>query len=136
MKKFIVNSGKKFVSKVRNGSSRIKGRIEKTKKTFKDQFHEARQKPMSKRKLALLGFSTIVGMFGITMLASVLPAVARDVPAPKLTDIAPAVRQKISEGLGGFAVAIWNGAVISGSFMLGAFCGVIVVVGVLDVKTD
>lgn len=135
MKKFIVNSGKKFVSKVKNGPSRIKGRIEKTKKTFKDQLHEARQKPMSKRKSALLGFSMTLAIFGITMLAPVLPAIAKDIPAPKPTDVAPApapiLNQKIREGLDGFAAAVCAGAVTSGSFALGAVCGLVVVLGVL-----
>lgn len=136
MKNVIVNSVKKFVSKVKNDPSRIKGRIDKTKKTFKDQLHEARQKPMSKRKSALLGFSTILAIFGITMLAPVLPAIAKDVPAPKPpTDVTPAtapiVNQKIREGLGGFAAAVCAGAVTSGSFVLGAACGVVVVIGVL-----
>lgn len=44
MKKFVINSGKKFVSKIKNGLSRIKSRIDKTKKTFKDHLHEARVK--------------------------------------------------------------------------------------------
>ena len=89
---FIVNSGKKFVSKVRNSPSQVKGPIDKTKKTFKDQFHETLQKPISKRKSALLGFSIILAIFGISMLAPILPAIAKNfpVPSPKLTDVAPA----------------------------------------------
>jgi hypothetical protein len=126
MKKFIINSGKKFVSKVKNGPSRIKGRIDKTKKTFKDKLHEACQKPMSKRKLTLLGFSMILASFGITMLAPVLQAIAKDVPAPKPTDVAPApiVNQKLRERLGVFAIAVCAGAATSGSFVLGAPFGI------------
>ena len=42
-------------------------------------------KPRSKRKSLVLGFTTVLGIFGVTLLAPILPAVAKDVPknAPK-----------------------------------------------------
>ena len=47
---------------------------------FKENFSEAKNKPRSKRKSLLLGFTTVVGIFGVTLLAPVLPAVAQNVP--------------------------------------------------------
>jgi len=137
MKKFIVNRSKNFFSAVKSSPNRIRGRIDKTKKIFKAQYHEARQKPISRRKSAFLGFSAVMAIFGTTMLAGVLPAIAKDVPAPALkpTDVAPAskpiVNQKLREGLGGFAAAVCAGAATSGSFVLGAVWGIVVVVGIL-----
>jgi len=135
MKKFTVNRSKKFFSAVKSSPNRIRGRIDETKKIFKAQYHEARQKPISKRKSAFLGFSAVMAIFGTTMLASALPAIAKDVPAPKPTNVAPAPKpianQKLREGLGGFAAAVCAGAASSGSFLLGAVCGIVVVVGIL-----
>ena len=126
MKKFIVNRSKKFFSSVKSSPNRIKDRIDKTKKIFKAQYHEARQKPISKKKSAFLGFSAVMAIFGTTMLADISPAIAKDVPAPK-----PIANQKLREGLGGFAAAVCAGAASSGSFLLGAICGIVVVVGIL-----
>ena len=126
MKKFTVNRSKKFFSAVKSSPNRIRGRIDETKKIFKAQYHEARQKPISKRKSAFLGFSAVMAIFGTTMLASVLPAIAKDVPAPKSI-----ATQKLRQGLGGFAAAVCAGAASSGSFLLGAVCGIVVVIGIL-----
>lgn len=135
MNKFIVNRSKKIFAVVKSSQNRIKGRIDKTKKIFKAQYHEARQKPISKRKSAFLGFSAVMALFGITMLAGALPDIAKDVPAPKPTDVGPTPKpfanQKIRESLGGFAAAVCAGAASSGSFLLGAVCGIVVVVGIL-----
>ena len=57
MKKFIVNRSKKFFSAVKSSPNRIRDRIDKAKKIFKAQYHETRQKPISKRKSAFLGVS-------------------------------------------------------------------------------
>ena len=81
MKKFIVNRSKKFFSAVKSSPNRIKGRIDKTTKIFKTQYHEARQKSISKSKSAFLGFSAVMAIFGVTMVAGVLPAIAKDIPA-------------------------------------------------------
>jgi hypothetical protein len=68
---------KKLVAKVKNGSIKIKGRIFKIKKTFKNQFH---RKPISKRKLKLLGLSMMMSIFGLP----ILPALAQDINALKI----------------------------------------------------
>lgn len=75
----IFNFGKRIGTKITNGSTKIK----KTNETFKEKFTEARKKPVSKRKSLLLGLTTVMGIFSITILAPVLPAIAKDVPAPK-----------------------------------------------------
>ena len=46
-------------------------------------FEKAKNQPISKRKSLLLGVTTVLGIFGITVVTSVLPAVAKDVPTPQ-----------------------------------------------------
>lgn len=130
---------------IKNALSRLKGNV-KNKITnikngaqkFKENFSEAKSKPRSKRKSLFLGFTTVLGIFGVTLLAPVLPAVAKDVPknTPKPGEVCPAPTQqpalvpsqKIIAGLSGAAASI---CAFSGSFMVGAVCGVTVVVGIL-----
>jgi len=123
MKKFSVNHIKKFFSAVKSSPNRIRGRIDETKKIFKAQYHEARQKPISKRKSAFLGFLAVMAIFGTTMLASVLPAIAKDVPAPK-----PIANQKLREGLPGEAS--------SGPFLFGVVLGLVFAVVVKILSRD
>jgi phosphate/sulfate permease len=96
------------------------------------------------RKNLLLGFTTVFGFFGVTLLASVLPAVAKDVPkdTPKPSQVCPSPTpqpelvpsQQIITGLSGVAATVCALAVSSGSFMIGGICGVIIVVGVLKAQ--
>lgn len=65
-------------TKIKNKTTNIKNGAQK----FKENFSEAKNKPRSKRKSLLLGFTTVLSIFGVTLLASVLPAIAQDVPSP------------------------------------------------------
>ncbi len=53
--------------------------IKNSAQKFKENFSEAKSKPRSKRKAFVLGVATTVGIFGLTLLAPVLPAVAKDI---------------------------------------------------------
>lgn len=136
---------------IKNGLSRLKGNvknkitnIKNSAQKFKENFSEAKSKPRSKRKSLFLGFTTVLSIFGVTLLAPVLPAVAKDVPknTPKPGEVClaptqqPALlpSQQITAGLSGAAATISALAVSSGSFMVGAACGVIVVVGILKAQ--
>ena len=111
---------------------------------FKENFKEAKSQPRSKRKSLFLGFTAVLGIFGVTLLAPVLPAVAKDLPkkGPKPGQVCPAPTpqpalapsEQIITGLAGAAATICGLAVSSGSFLVGAACGVIVAVGILKSK--
>ena len=82
---------------------RLKTQLQNVQKKFKE-------KPKSKRKSFMIGFTTVVGIFGITLLGPKLSAVAKDIPkgSPKPTDLAPAPAippnsELINTGLSGFA---------------------------------
>ena len=104
------------------------------------------RKPKSKRRSLFLGFSTILGIFGVTLLAPVLPVVAKDIPKNNLTpgpgDVCPnpanqpaiAPSKEIVKGISGVAASVCALAVSSGSFVVGAACGVIVVLGILKTQ--
>eukprot|EP00965_Chrysotila_dentata_P088513 2922760-Pleurochrysis_carterae.AAC.1 len=47
-------------------------------KSFLPNLKLAKSKPRSKRKSLFLGFTTVLGIFGVTLVASSLPAVAQD----------------------------------------------------------
>ena len=127
-------------SKIKNKTTNIKNGAQ----NFKENFSEAKNKPRSKRKSLLLGFTTVLSIFGVTLLASVLPAVAKDVPkdTPKPGQVCPSPTpqpalvpsQQITSGLSGAAATICALAISSGSFMIGGICGVIVVVGILKAQ--
>jgi hypothetical protein len=138
MRKVLLNSGKKISSKIRNGSRKIKTKIQKTNETFKEKFTEARQKPVSKRKSILLGFSTVLGIFSITLLALVLPAIAKDGPGPKPNEICPAPAQtfnkEVGKALSLMAATVCGLAVSTGSFAVGIVCGLIVGGGILHAQ--
>ena len=58
----------------------VKKKITNRSQEFKENLEEAKKKPKSKRKSLLLGFTTVLGIFGVTLLTPVLPAIAKDIP--------------------------------------------------------
>lgn len=117
-----------------NARNKIQNGVQK----FKENVSEAKKKPRSKRKSLFLGFTAVLGIFGVTLLAPVLPAVAKNLPKKGVTPgkVCPAPTQqppsqKIIGGLSGAAATICALAVTSSSFLVGAACGVVVVVGIL-----
>jgi hypothetical protein len=136
-----------FLRLKRSASNKITNIKNKTKKgaqKFKENFHKAKIKPRSKRESLFLGFTTTLSIFGIGLLVTMLPAVAKDVPknGVKPGEVSPTPTQKpilapsqqIISGLSGAAATMCALAVTSGSFMVGAVCGVIVVVGILKAQ--
>ena len=97
----------------------------------------------------MLGAATVFGVFGVTLFASVLPAIAKDLPKDVLNHI-PEYRprpipesmpwlepgqislagivREIRKALSGAVGSICGGAVASGSYLLGTVSGVIVVI--------
>jgi hypothetical protein len=47
--------------------SRLKNRVQDFKINFKKKFKEYKEKPKSKRKSFIIGFTTVVGIFGLTL---------------------------------------------------------------------
>jgi hypothetical protein len=125
-------------SKIKNKTTNIKNGAQK----FKENFSEAKNKPRSKRKSLLLGFTTVLSIFGVTLLASALPAVAKNIPknTPKPGQVAPTSQpelvpsQQIITGLSGAAATVCSLAISSGSFLIGGICGIIVVIGILKAQ--
>ena len=105
-----------------------------------------KQQPKSKRKSLFLGFATVIGIFGVTLLTPVLSAFAQELPkntpnpgtAPAPGDLCPSPPRPKSEelvrGLIGAAGTICGLAVQTGSFAVGVACGIVVVVGILKVQ--
>lgn len=121
------------INKIKNVKNKAKNAVQK----FKKNVSEAKRKPRSKRRSLFLGFTTVLSIFGLRRLAPVLPAVAKDRPNPGEACDAPtpnpelAPSQQIIDRFSGAAATICALAVSSGSFLVGAACGVIVVVGIL-----
>lgn len=122
---------------------RFKNRVQNFKINFKEKFKESKEKPKSKRKSFILGVTTAVGIFGITLFGPALVAVANDLPKgnPKPTDIVPAPAPVlptsdiiIHNGLSGAAASVCALAITSGSFAVGIACGFIVVIGILHIQ--
>lgn len=126
-----------------NKLANLKNRFQK----FKEKFEEAKSQPRSKRKSLLLGFTTVLGIFGLTLLTPVLSAVAKDIPkdtpkpgevCPSLPTnqpaIAPTPSKEIVRGLSGVAASVYALAVTSSSFVIGVACGLVVVIGILKVQ--
>ena len=72
----IKNTLSRFKVSARSKIKNIKNGAQK----FKENFSEAKNKPRSKQKSLLLGFTTVLSIFGVTSFASVLPSVTKDVP--------------------------------------------------------
>ena len=117
-----------------NTLTKLKNRSQK----FKEKIEEAKLQPRSKRKSLLLGFTTALGIFGVTLFTSVLPAVAKDIPKQTPNGVAPAnqptTSNEIVKGISGVAASVCDLAVSSGSFVIGAACGIVVVYGILKVQ--
>ena len=117
--------GEKWIAERTNGSKKLK---------------EYKEKPKSKRKSFIIGFTTAVSIFGLTLFGPALSAVAKDIPKgnPKPTDIVPAAvppsKKIINTGLSGLAASVCGLAVTSGSFAVGVACGFVVVVGILHMQ--
>ena len=62
-------------SRIKNKTTTIKDGAQK----FKENFSEVKSKPRSKRKFLLLGSISVFSIFGVTIFAQVLPAVAKDI---------------------------------------------------------
>lgn len=136
-----------FKKNAGNKLTNIKTNLKNRSQKFKENFEEANSQPKSKRKSLLLGFTTVLGIFGVTLLTPVLSAVAKDIPknAPKPgpSDVCPsppanqpaiAPSKEIVKGLSGIAASVCALAVTSGSFVIGVACGVVVVYGILKVQ--
>ena len=119
---------------------RFKNRVQNFKINFKKKFKESKEKHKSKRKSFIIGFTTTVGIFGLTLFGPALSAVAKDIPKENLkpTDIAPAPfvppsKQIINTGVSG-AASVYGLAVTSGSFAVGVACGCIIVIDILHMQ--
>jgi hypothetical protein len=139
----MININNIFSRFKRNAKNKITN-IKNCAQKFKENFFEAKSKSRSKRKSLFLGFTTVLGIFGVTLLAPVLPAVAKNVSnnTPKPSEVCPSPTQQpavvpsqqIISGLSGVAASMCALAVSSGSFMIGAACGVIVAIGILKAQ--
>lgn len=121
--------------------SRFQTRVQDFKINFEKKLKESKEKPKSKRKSFMIGFTTAVGIFALTFFGPALSAVAQDIPKgnPKFTEIAPAPsvpprKEIINTGLSGLAASVCGLAVTSGSFAVGVACGFIVVIGILHMQ--
>lgn len=138
----IRNTFSRFKRNARNRITNIKNKAQNGSQKFKENFHEAKSKPRSKRKSLFLGFTTVLGIFGVALLAPVLPAVAKDLPKKGPNQVSPAPpappavapSDQIVNVLAGAAASVCALAITSGSFMVGAVCGVIVAVGILKAQ--
>ena len=135
----MVNLRNTFSSLKRNTGNKLANLKNRSQK-FKEKVEEAKKQPRSKRKSLLLGFTTVLGIFGVTLLTPVLPAIAKEVP--KAGEVAncpsnqPAIApsKEIVKGVSGIAASVCALAVTSGSFVIGAVCGVVVVFGILKAQ--
>jgi hypothetical protein len=141
----ILNTLSRFL---RNASSKIKNKttnIRNGTQKLKENFSEAKNEPRSKRKSLLLGFTTVIGVFGVMLFPSVLPAVAKDVlkNVPKPGGTYPSLSlppsslfpsQQIITGLAGAVGTVCGLAIGSGSFISSGISGIIVVVGILKAQ--
>jgi hypothetical protein len=107
---------------------------------FNKKFKEYKEKPKSKRKHFFIGFSTVVGIFCLTLFGPALSTVAKDIPkvSPKPTDIIPPSSvtpplppgsEIITNTLTGLAGTVCRLSITSGSFAVGADYGFIIVIG-------
>jgi hypothetical protein len=135
---------RKIISKIRvranDKLTTLKNKIKNKIEVFKEKVNEEKKQPKSKLKSYLLGFGTVLSIFGIAFFSTSLPANANDTPKPgrpKSGQVAPAPvkhSDEIVATLTGAAATLYALAVSSGSFLVGAVCGVVVAVGILKVQ--
>jgi hypothetical protein len=122
---------------------RFKNRVQNFKINFKKKFKEAKEKPKSKRKSFILGVTTAVAIFGVTLFGPALVAAAKDLPKgnPQPTDIVPVPvpavppnKAIITAGISRLASSVYSLTIISGSFALGIACGCIVAIVILQMQ--
>ena len=111
-------------------------------KNFKKEIQQEKSKSRSKKRDFMIGFGTILSVFGITLLGPKLTAIAKETsknpgstpntPNPSPTTTAP--NPATAERLSGAAATVCAAAVTSGNFLVGAICGLIVVGGILYVQ--
>ena len=140
----IKNTLLRFKENAINKGINIKNKAQNGFQKFKENFSKAKSKPRSKRKSLFLGFTTVLSIFGVTLLTPVLAAVAKDLPkkGAKPGEICPAPApqptlvpsQQITNTISGAAATICALALSSGSFVIGGLCGVIVVIGILKAQ--
>ena len=143
----IKNAFSAFKKNAGNKLANLKTNLKNRSQKFKENFEEAKSQPRSKRKSLFLGFTTVLGIFGVTLLTPVLSAVAKDIPKnatkPGPGEVSPSPSanrpvtvpsQEIVKGLSGAAASVCALAVTSGSFAVGVACGVIVVYGILKAQ--
>lgn len=140
----VKNSFSRLKRNVRNKITNIKNKAQNGAQNFFLNFSEVKSKPRSKRKFLLLGFTTVLDIFGVTLLAPVLSAVAKDLPknGAKPGEVCPThspkpdlvSSQQIITGLSGAAATICGLAISYGPFIIGAACGIIVAVGILKAQ--
>ena len=136
----------KIISKIRVRSNdkltNLKNKIKNKIEVFKEKVNEEKKQPRSKLKSYLLGFGTVLSIFGLTFFSTSLPANAKDTPkpgspTPGQVSPAPAPAKQSDEivnTLTGAAATVCALAVSSGSFLIGAACGVVIAVGILKAQ--
>lgn len=136
---------KKRVSSLKKNAGNKLANLKNWSQKFKENFEKAKSQPKSKRKSLFLGFTTVLGIFGVTLLTPVLSAVAKDIPknTPTPGEVCPsspsnppaiAPSKEIIKGLSGIAATVCGFAVTSGSFVVGVACGLVVVLGILKAQ--
>jgi len=84
--------------------------------------------------------ATVFSSIGITLLGSSLPVIAKDIsvpdPNPSSASNPPSPKQsdELAKSLSGAAAAVCALALTSGSFIVGAVCGIVVIYSILRVQ--
>ena len=132
--------------------------IRNFKESFKTKSEDYRLTRTSKRKSFVIGFTTSLSLFSMALFSRALTAYAKELPIPKppgtsvapgpgptaptgpgtavqnLPPALPPVNSVVNSGLSGMAGSICAIAVGSGSWVVGAICGVIVAIGILNLE--
>jgi len=132
----------KFRLRAKDKLTHFKEKLRKNIQEFKDDFNEKKGQPRSKRKSYLLGFGTVLSIFGIAVFSSSLPVNAQNIPQKpgqpgqptQAQPAAPKQSDEITKAIAGAAASVCALAVTSGSFLVGAACGLVVVVGILKAQ--